>query len=170
MKKILLLSIAVIFVLFAAVANIAQASSSATVTSTVTIQSVSVTVASGTVSYGTLATNTSKSTIASDLNDTQTVTNNGNVAEDFAIQGQNSADWTLGTSPGSNTYEQQFCTSSCTSPPTNFTALTTSNQSLASNVAATSGTASLDLRITTPTSSTSTTSESVDVTLLATAH
>jgi hypothetical protein len=168
MKKILLLSICILFVLFAAVANVAQASSSATVTSTVTVQSVSVSVSSGTVSYGTIAANTSEDTTASGLDDTQTVTNNGNVAEDFAIQGQDSADWTLGSTPGVNTYEQQFCTTSCTSPPTNYTALTTSNQSLASSVGATD-TASLDLRITTPTSSTSTTSESVNVTILASA-
>jgi hypothetical protein len=168
MKKTLLSCVVSIITLFVVVANAAQASSSATVASTVTIQSVSVSVASGTVSYGTLATNTSKSTIASDLNDTQTVTNNGNVNEEFDVQGQNSTNWTLGSSPGADTYEEQFCKTTCTSPPTNFTALTTSNQVLATSVAAL-GTSSLDLRITTPTSSSVTTQQSVDVTILATA-
>jgi hypothetical protein len=168
MKGLLLTSVGIVFVLFAAVANIAQASGSATVTSTVTVQNVSVSVSSGTVSYGTIAADTSEDTSSSGLSDTQTVTNNGNVPEDFAIAGQNSADWTLASTPGVNQYVQQFCTASCTSAPTNYTALTTNNQSLASSVAA-NDTASLDLRITTPTSSTSTTSESVNVTIVATA-
>jgi len=169
MKKILLIVIAILLISLSSVANIAQASSSATVASTVTIQSVSVSVGSGTVTYGTLATNTSESTIVSDLNDTQTVTNNGNVAEDFTVKGQNSANWTLAASAGSDQYVHKFCTSSCGTPPTNFSALTTSYQSLASNVAA-AGTANLDLQITTPTSSSVTTQQTVDVTILAAAH
>lgn len=150
--------------------GVAQGATTGTVTATVTAQNISVSVTSGTVTYGTLASSTSKSTIATDLNDTQTATNNGNVAEDFTIKGQNSANWTLSGTAGVDTYVHQFCVSSCTTPPTNFTALTTSNQSLGAGNVAASGTQNFDLRITTPTSSSVTTQQSVDVTVTAAAH
>lgn len=140
----------------------------ATVTVTVTPQNISVSVADGTVAYGTLATSTSKSTIAADLNDTQTATNNGNVTEAINIKGQNSANWTLGGAAGADTYVHQFCTATCGSPPTNFTALTTSYQTLAASVAA-SGTQTFEIRLTTPSSSSVTTQQSVDVTIQAVA-
>ena len=146
--------------------SLARAANTATVSATVTVSNVSVTVSSGTVTWGTLAANTASSTHPAY---TQTVTNAGNVAEDFTIKGQNSANWTLAATNGSNQYVESFCTSSCTSAPTGFTALTTSNQSLATNVAAT-GTASLDLYILTPNPSTVFTSQSVDVTITAAAH
>jgi hypothetical protein len=140
------------------------------VSATVTVQNISVTVADGSVSYGTLAANTGKSTIAADLNDTQTATNAGNVAEDLNIKGQNSADWTLSTSAGTDRYVHKFCTSSCGSPPTNFTSLSSgSYQTLSSNVAA-SGTQTFDLQITVPNPSTVFTQQSVDVTVQAVAH
>lgn len=162
----------VAFLLFVGVLSLVQvahAASSATVTATVTAQNVSVTVTNGTVAYGALAANTSKSTIATDLNDTQTASNSGNVVEDFWIAGQNSANWTLGAASGANTYVHQFCTSACTTPPTNFTAMTTSNLALASIVSV-GTTQNFDLRITTPISSTVTTQQSVNVTITATAH
>ncbi len=147
----------------------ADASTTGTVAATVTPQNISVTVTSGTVSYGTLATSTSKSTIATDLNDTQVATNNGNVAEDLNIEGQSSTDWTLTGSIGANQYTHKFCTATCTSPPTNFTALTTSYQALGTNIT-TSGTKNLDLQITTPSSSTSSAQQTVDVTVQAVIH
>lgn len=150
--------------------GVVQGSSTGTVAATVTAQNISVSISTGTVTYGTLAANTSKSTIATDLNDTQTATNNGNVAEDFTIKGQNSTNWTLSGTAGVDTYVHQFCVSSCTTPPTNFTALTTSNQALGAGNVAASGTQNFDLRITTPTSSSVTTQQSVDVTVTATAH
>ena len=159
--------------------NVAFASTSATVAATVTLQNVSVTVADGSVAYGTLATNTSNNTVAgtggmnANAGDTQTATNAGNVAEDLSIKGQNSANWTLGGSPGTDTYVEKFCTGSCGTyaSPTgaNFNALTTSYASLASNVAS-SGTQTFDLLLTTPTSSTFFSAQSVDVTVLAAAH
>lgn len=146
--------------------GIAMAASSASVAATVTVQNVSVTVSPGTVAYGTLAVNSSSST---NPGSTQTVTNNGNVAEDITIKGQNSTNWTLGGTAGVNQYVHKFCISTCGTPPTNYTALTTSYQALATNIAA-SGTQTFDLDITTPTSSTSFTQQSVDVTVLAAAH
>lgn len=146
-----------------------SAGTSATVTATVTAQNISLTVAPGTVTYGTLALNSSKSTIATDLNATQTVMNNGNIAEDITIAGSSSANWTLAATAGANQFVHQFCTASCSAPPTNFTALTTSFQALATNVAA-NGTQPVDLRLTTPTSTTFFTSQSVGVTIQAAAH
>lgn len=149
------------------VARIAQAGTTATVAATVTVQSVSVSVADGSVSYGTLATNTSAGTNGTD---TQTVTNAGNVAEDFNIKGQNSANWTLGTATGTDTYVHQFCTSSCTSAPTSYTKLTTSYTALGAGNVAANGTQTFDTYITTPTSSSVFTQQSVDVSVQAVAH
>lgn len=148
--------------------SIVRAATTATVTATVTPQNISVSVADGTVAYGTLATNTAKSTIAADLNDTQTATNNGNVSETINVRGQNSTNWTLSGTAGVDTYVQQFCAATCGSPPTNFTALTTSYQTLVSGLAA-SGNQTFDLRLVTPTSSTVTTQQSVDITIQAVA-
>lgn len=138
------------------------------------IPNVSITVSDGSVSYGVLNTNTSKDTTSGGLNDTQTATNNGGIAEDFNIMGQNSTAWTLAASTGSEQYKHEFCTTGSGSPdpcdasPT-WTALTTSYQSLSSNVAV-SGTTKLDLKITTPTSTSATTQQSVNITIQAIAH
>lgn len=142
-----------------------NAAGTATVTATVTVQSVSVTVSDGTVAYGTLAVNASAGTNGSD---TQTATNNGNVAEDFNIRGQNTANWTLAGSAGADQYAHRFCTATCASAPTNYTALTTSYQSLGTGIAA-SGTRTFDLYLTTPTASTNFSQQSVDVTVQAVA-
>lgn len=140
----------------------------ATVSATVTVTNVAVTVGDGSIAYGSLGLNTTKSTAAGTW-DTQTATNTGNVAEDFSIAGTNSANWTLAGSAGSEQYKHAFCTATCDSPPTNYTALTTSNTSLASNVAA-NGAQAFDLALTTPTSTTHYTQQSVDVTIVASAH
>lgn len=142
------------------------AAGTGTVAATVTTQNISVAVSDGTVSYGVLGTNESKSTIATDLNDLQTATNDGNINEDFNIRGTNSANWTLAAAAGADQYVHRFCTATCTSPPTNFTALTTSYQTLANSRTPT-GTQTFDLQIVTPTSSTVYTQQSVDVTVQA---
>lgn len=143
------------------------AASTATVTATVTVQNVSVTVSSGTVDWGTLPVNTASSTNAAY---TQVVTNAGNVAEDLTVKGQNSANWTLDTANTTQDhYVQSFCTATCGSAPTNYTALTTTNQTLVSNLAA-SGTANVDLYILTPQTVSGYTQQSVDITVTAAAH
>lgn len=171
---LLLLPILLSFASLFSFAPIAQAGTTATVTSTVTVQNVSVSVSSGTVSYGTLATNTSLSTLASPgLGDQQTATNNGNVAEDFNVKGQDSANWILDTANSTlDHYIHKFCVASCgtDASPTNFTALTTSYAALGAGNVATSGTQTFDLRITTPQTSDNFTSQSVDVTVQAVAH
>jgi len=146
-----------------------DAADSATVNATVTAQNISVTVSSGTIAYGILPVNTSKSTIAADLNALQTATNTGNVAEDLNIKGANSTAWTLAATPGAEQYTHKFCTTTCTTPPTNFTALTTNYQTLGTDIA-TSGTKTFDLQITTPTSTAVFTPQNVDVIVQAVAH
>ena len=139
------------------------AAETADVTATVTVQNISVSVADGTVAYGTLALNTTADTNPGDL---QTATNDGNVTVEFNIQGQDSANWTIAGSAGANQYVHQFCTATCGSPPTNYTALTTSYSTLAASVAA-AGTQTFDLAITTPTSTASYVQQNVDVTVQA---
>ena len=136
----------------------------ASVAATVTVQSISVSVSDGTVEYGTLAVSTTKSTLAGELADLQTATNNGNVTENFNIRGQDSANWTLAATTGVvNQYVHKLSKDS----GANWTALTTSNQTLASGVVA-AGTQTFDLQITTPSSSTSYIEQSVNVTVQAT--
>lgn len=146
--------------------SVAFAATTASVTATVTVQNVSVSVAPGSVAYGTLGANTSAGTNPAQ---TQTLTNNGNVTEDFNIRGQNSASWTLAATSGTDAYVHKFCTATCGTPPTNYTALTTSNQTLATGIAA-SGTQAFDLYITTPNPSTVFTQQSVDVVVTAVAQ
>ncbi len=148
------------------------AADTATVTATVTVQNVSVSVSDGTVPYGTMAVNTWKSTLPAEANDMQTATNDGNVTENFNIKGQNSANWTLASSPGSEQYTHQFCNDTdndCTTPPTNYTALTTSYQTLDTGIA-TSGTVDFQLRLGTPTATSYYTQQSVDVQVQAVAQ
>jgi hypothetical protein len=174
MKK-LLGSIGVVGLIGIFVWSGVKAADTATVAATVTVQNISVSVAAGTITYGTLGQNSTKSTIPADLNDQQTVTNNGNLTEDFNIRGQNSANWTLAGTAGSDQYIHRFCEGSgsgggpCESPVTNFTALTTSYQTLATAIAA-DGTKTLNLHINTPNPSTVFTQQSVDVTVQAVAN
>lgn len=145
----------------------ALALNTATVTATVTVQNISLSVADGVIVYGTLASNTTKSTCTTELNDLQTVTNNGNVAETFNIKGQNSVNWTLAALAGTDQYVEKFVNVACSTWSLG-TALTTVYATLASNIAA-SGTTNLNLQINTPNPSTVFTSQSVDVLLQAVA-
>ena len=148
--------------------SIAQAADNASVTASVTALNLQVSVASGSVTYGIMGLSSTKSTIASDLNSKQTATNDGNGPETIKIAGTDSAGWTLGA-VGSNTYSHKFCVetgSVCNSPPTSYTSLTTSNQTLKASVAAL-GTVEFQLQLGTPSSSTAWDSQSVNVNLLA---
>lgn len=146
----------------------AQAATTGTVTATVTVQNISVSVADGTVTYGTLSTSATADTTSTGLNDTQTATNDGNVTEDLNIKGQDSANWTLAGSIGSNQYKHEFCkvdTGDCDGTPV-WNALTTNYAALKTGVT-TSGTYLFDLKISTPSATTFYTSQSVDVTVQA---
>ena len=144
-----------------------MAATSDSVSATVTAANISVTVTDGTVAYGSLATSATADTASGDLDDSQTATNDGNVTQDFDIAGQNSTDWTLAASAGSDQYTHKFCKTDCDGSPT-WVALTTSYQELATSVAA-DGTQVFDLQIGTPSTNTSSDAQSVDVTVLASA-
>jgi hypothetical protein len=162
----------IVFVFLMSFSITALAATTANVTATVTVQDISVSVLDGSITYGNLAVNTSRSTIASEANDMQTATNNGNIAEDFNIKGTDSANWTLAATTGSDQYVHKFCnetTNDCATPPTSYTALTTSYQTLSSNVSA-AGTIDFHLQITTPNPSTIFTQQSVDITVQAVSH
>jgi len=127
---------------------------------------ISVTItANGTISYGTLPAGTSKSTIQ--LVTTPVAKNNGNVAEDFKIKGQNTAcQWTLAATAGNNQYVHEYSANSGGS----WTPLTTAgDQVLVSNIAV-NGTQTADLRVTTPTITNCYNSQSADVTITAYQH
>jgi len=137
------------------------------------VANVSVSVSDGVVEYGAMPANTSKSTLPGELNDMQTATNDGNVTENFNIKGQDATGggctWTLASSNGSDQYVHQFCNDTdfdCSSPPTNYTALTTSYQPLDTGIAV-SGTVDFQLRITTPNLSSCYGEQSVNVTIQA---
>lgn len=139
-----------------------------TVTPTTVVVSVTIS-ANGTISYGYVAPGGNKNTSSAGMNTTPVAQNNGNVAEDFSIAGTNSANWTLGASAGNETYAHMFCTSGCTTPPTNYTALTTGNQSLATNIGV-NGTQSFDLAVYVPTATSNYSQQSVNVTITASQH
>lgn len=142
-----------------------SAATTGTVAATVTAQNVSVGVSDGIITYGTLGLSSATTTLASGLNDTQTATNDGNIAEDFNIKGTSTAAWTLAGSVGNNQYMHEFSINS----GGGWTALTTNYQSLATNKAQ-SGTQTFDLRLSTPTATANFTQQNVDVTVQAVAH
>lgn len=165
MKKLICLLLS-IFPLFSVV-SLVQGASSANVSATVTVQNVSVSVSDGAVAYGTLSAGGTENTTSGGVNDSQTATNDGNVTEDLNIRGANSTNWTLAATSGSDQYVHEFCTTDCDSSPT-WTALTTSNQTLATSVAD-SGTQVFDLKVTVPSPSSVDTAETLTVTVQASA-
>lgn len=143
-------------------------------TASATAPVVSVSVSDGVVSYGTMPANTSKSTLPGELNDMQTATNDGNVVENFNIKSQDASGggctWTLASTNGSDQYVHSFCNDTdlnCSSPPTNYTALTSSYQTLDTGISV-SGTTQFQLRLTTPNPSTCYGQQTVNVTIQAT--
>jgi hypothetical protein len=158
-----ILSLAYFFAIGFSFYKVSFATDTASVVATVTFQNVSVTVASGNVAYGTMGASTSKDT--NSMAATQIATNAGNVSEELRIKGKDDSPWTLSATPGADQYTHKFCKTSCETAG-NYTALTTSYAQLAASVAA-AGTQSFDLMIETPTTSTTYTQRSVDVTILA---
>ena len=160
---------------FAAIsaATVSWAASTGTVNATVTVQNISIgSITDGSVAYGTLALSGIKTTTSTDLNDTQTATNNGNVAVDLTIKGSTTspANWDLGASNGSSIYVHKFCTSTCSSL-SNFTAMNTSTYTnMKSNLTTTTATQTFDLYIQTPSAVSDYTQQSMTVTVLASLH
>lgn len=123
----------------------------------------SVTIEDGVVEYGVVPTSGTKDTLATDLNDKQHAGNNGTGALMLEIQGQNSGNWTLSDTIGSETYKHEFSTDN----GINWTALSTSFVNLDTGLAD-GQTQDFDLRITLPSSTIYYTSQTVDVTVQAT--
>lgn len=169
MKKTLV-SAAGIVAMVLAIGQFAIGATEASVGATVMVQNIAVTVGDGTVSYGTLGLNSVASTRSPV--DLQTATNAGNIAEKLNIKGMDATgstqSWTLASTAGSEQYIHGFCTSSCGTAPTNYTALTTNYSTLANSVAA-GGTQTFDLYINTPTSTADFSVHTVDVTVQAVA-
>lgn len=153
------------------------AATTGTVAATVTPQNISVSVTDGTVSYGTVDVSSSKDTTSGGVNDSQTATNDGNVAEDFNIKSTDATGgttWTLAGTIGANQYKHSFCTSGSGSPdpcdtsPT-WSAMTTSYAALTTNISA-SGTKLFDLKLDTPSSVADYTQKTITVTVQAVIH
>ncbi len=148
------------------------ASSTSSVTATVTAQNISIGVGDGSIAYGTVALSSSASTTVNGglnggLGDTQSATNTGNITENFNIKGQNTTNWTLGATAGSEQYAHKFCNNGTCNASPSWTALTTNYQTLASGIT-TSGTQSFDMQILIPSSTATFTVQNPDVIVQAT--
>ncbi len=154
--------------LLAAVTFPALAATEGSVSATVTPQLISLTVADGAVAYGTLDANTNKDTIT--LGDTQTATNSGNVAENFAIRSSDAVsagtNWNLEATTGTNQYTHEFSTNG--GAAYTFFPADNTNTTLVNGVAV-GGNQSFDLRIKTPVTSTDTLEHTITVTVQASA-
>jgi hypothetical protein len=128
------------------------------------IISVSIT-SDGTVSYGTLASGQSVSTL--ELSDTQTAQNDGNIPEDFSIKTSVPAGWTLGANPGADIFTHEFSING----GSNWTKFITDDvyQTLVTNITA-STSQNFDLRFTSPSPSSSSTQKTLTITIQATQH
>lgn len=152
-------------------APLAKAADNAQVTATVTVQEIAVSVSDASIAYGTLETSGTQSTLAAGVDDMQTITNDGNVNQDFDIKGSNSGNWTLGATQDEDQYFHKFCNDTdldCSNTSSNYTALTTSDQAIDTSIAA-DGTVDFQLFIGVPSSTTYYAEQNVNVTITATA-
>jgi hypothetical protein len=130
---------------------------------------ISITLDQTSFDYGFVPDNTASSTLNLWAAAGITATNDGNVTEDFDIYSENTGNWTLAGATASDEYIHKFCNDTdndCSSPPTNYTALTTSPQTLKTGISS-SGTMFFQLELTTPNPSTVYTEQSSVVTVQA---
>lgn len=157
----------------------ANAAETADITVTVTIQNLSLNLSSNTWALGTLAAgSTTQMTEANDI----TVTNDGNVSEDFTLRLTNPAAWTAGAAAAADTYVLSgvFCAAADAPGGTDFTAddiVTTSTQTATAGVfgyaggsddgvsVSASGSVDLWLEFAAPTSSTDFTEQMITMTV-----
>ena len=138
------------------------------VTCSVSGKLISVTVMDGSVAYGTLAPSATQDTTASGVNNTQTATNNGTVAEDFNIKSSDAiggTQWTLGAAQGNNIFTH---TASIDAGSTWDIAMTVAGSytTLATNIVKDAD-RTFDLRIEMPTIITDYTAKTITVTVQA---
>ncbi len=171
MKRLLVVAGVISLVAAVLVPAGVSADAEQTVSCTVKAKLISLTVTDGSVAYGTLGLSpsagspTTKSTI--DLVDTQVVTNNGNVTEDFDIKSSDAEGgtaWNLvaAASIATDAFAHQFSADS----GSNWADLTDTYQSMATGVA-TSGTENVDLKIFMPTGTSDYDPKTITVTVLA---
>jgi len=169
MKQTLLLLTVIAFVLSGVV--IVSAADTQTIAATVTFQQISLTASDGTVAYGVVAASGTSDTVA--LSDSQTITNTGNVAEDFDIKGMATTTggtcthWSILPSglPAANEYGHSWSINAGTA----WTRFSDTYSEFDSNKDALA-TSTLDLRITMPSASDCLAAQNVDVTVQASAH
>lgn len=164
----------VFVVIFGSLLATAIGAATDAVTATVTVLYSSISLDQTTFSYGSMNSNTASSTLVLFGGLGITATNNGGTSQ-FDIYGANStgsgSGWTLASDNTGNNYTHKFCNDTdndCATPPTNYTALTTSPQTLDASVA-NSATVNFQLEITTPTTPTDFSQQSAVVTVQATA-
>jgi hypothetical protein len=154
----------------------ALAGTTSNVTATVTAQNISVSVTDGSVAYGTLGLSSSADTTSSGVNDSQTATNDGNIAEDFNISSSNATGgtgWTLAGTIGADQYKHSYCNTGSGSPDpcdtgATWNAMSTGYTQIANSVSA-AGTSKFDLKIDTPSTVSDYTQKSITVTVQAVA-
>lgn len=135
---------------------------------TYSVPVISITVTSdGAVDYGYVPLDSEQDTTSSGVNNTQTVQNNGNVAEDFSIKTSHAVggtQWSVGGTAGSNTFVHSFSTNSGSS----WEALQTYDtyETLATGITASSS-QDFDLKIHTPTSTSDYQEKTITVTIQA---
>lgn len=150
------------------------------ITATVTPQLVSVTVDVSNVGYGTQNLSTTDNTPTGDPE--ITATNNGNVAENFTIKGDDATDgsniWTLSNTAGADAYVHKFNNDTGTYPDSSSVALDKAGKSLSTSVSGGSscttfctggGSEAFKLRMDTPASTSSFAEHSTTVTVVASA-
>ena len=137
-----------------------------TVTCTVSGKLISVEITDGAVAYGVVELGSTQDTTATGVDDTQTATNNGSVAEDFSIMSTNAVgttDWTLAGTAGSEQYTHSFSINE----GSEWTATSGSYVSLATDVAAGTGSQDFDLQIGMPTATVDYGEHTITVTVMA---
>lgn len=125
-------------------------------------------IAFGNVGQGTTMNSTS---IAGNVDDSTTATNDGSVASKFNIQStyttSSGIGWTLADTPGSETYGLDFCITDCDSSPSWIdVGIASSYVTLAASINATS-TQVFDLQVETPTSTVDINEQTIVVTVQA---
>lgn len=154
------------------VAGVALGSTTAELSVTVTAKTISVTVSDGVdsaIPFGTLQVGTTSSTEHSDQ--TQTVTNNGTETEDisaYCSDAVGGTEWALAAAAGSDAFVMQFSTTTAHNYSDNTFNVDNITVSTLVPDLASSGTGSLDLKLSMPTISSDTAEKTITVTVVAT--
>lgn len=159
MKTLIFASIAALVMAGFAVAAVSQAADSVTITATSNFEIIALEVADGSVNYGALGPGEVKDTMQ--LNDMQTITNTGNVMENFLIRGKDSQNWRLSFNQGIDEYVHSYSKDGVT-----FISVTKNDSTIRQGVQP-GESQPLHLRIKGPTQSTTSAPQDVSMTLTA---